>query len=175
MKNQTKQLIAYFSRKGENYFNGAITRLPVGNTEIIAKKLRKCTGADLFQIVPAVSYPEAYEQTVKAAKKELEQDARPPLLSTVENMASYDAVYLGYPNWCGTMPMPVFTFLDSYDFFGKTIIPFCTHEGSGLAKSEADIKKLCPGAIVLPGVAIRGKEIGANEDTLLQWFQGRIQ
>jgi len=78
----------------------------------------------------------------------LHLNARPELTNTVENMESYDVIYLGYPNWWGTMPMAVFTFLESYDFSGKTIIPFCTHEGSGIGNSERDIKKLCPKAKV---------------------------
>ncbi|ABP66710.1 hypothetical protein Csac_1097 [Caldicellulosiruptor saccharolyticus DSM 8903] len=155
----SKILIAYFSRKGNNYLNGRITNLPIGNTEIVAQKIQKLTGGDLFEIKPAKQYPEDYYETIEIAKEEKRKNARPELANKLDDISPYEVVFLGYPNWWGTMPMAVFTFLESYDFTGKTIAPFCTHEGSGLGSSERDIKKLCPKANVLPGLAIRGSSV----------------
>ncbi|HEX3010705.1 MAG TPA: flavodoxin, partial [Syntrophomonadaceae bacterium] len=150
--NDVKCLIAYFSRKGNNYVSGQIVNLPVGNTEIASNMIQEITGGDLFHIEAVNAYPEDYTETTEAAKQELQTNARPELTGHVGNMDSYDVIFLGYPNWWGTMPMPVFTFLEEYDFSGKTIIPFCTHEGSGLGHSEKDIAKLCPKAKLLKGL-----------------------
>jgi flavodoxin len=117
----SKSLIAYFSRKGNNYVGGSIVNLPTGNTEVIAKKIQKLTGSDIFQIRTVKSYPVDYTETTNAAHKEQRENARPELTEIVDNMDSYDVIYIGYPNWHGTMPMAVFSFLEPYDFSGKTI------------------------------------------------------
>src|SRR5512145_3060339 len=136
MSNRNKNaLIAYFSRKGQNYRDGNIVNLPNGNTEIIAKLIHELIGGDLFEIKTTKQYPIDYTETTEIAKTELRTNARPELIGKVSNIDEYDEVYLGYPNWWNTCPMAVFTFLESYDFSGKTIIPFCTHEGSGLGSS----------------------------------------
>ncbi|MDF2524095.1 MAG: hypothetical protein K0R31_1736 [Clostridiales bacterium] len=165
----SKSLIAYFSRKGNNYVGGSIVYLPIGNTEVIAKKIQELTGSDLFQIKTVKSYPEDYTETTNVAQEEKRQNARPELTETVDDMDSYDVIYIGYPNWWGTMPMAVFTFLESYDFSGRTIIPFCTHEGSGMGSSERDIKKLCPNAKVLSGLAIRGGSVDSADKDVATW------
>ncbi len=134
-------LIAYFSRPGNNYVNGSIVNLPVGNTEVVATMIREMTGGDLFHIEPVTVYPEGYTETTEVAQQELRANARPKLTRHQEIPDSYDLIFLGYPNWWGTMPMPVFTFLEDYDLAGKTIAPFCTHEGSGMGRSVADIKR----------------------------------
>ena len=167
----SKSLIAYFSRKGNNYVGGSIVNLPIGNTEVIAKKIQGLTGSDLFQIQTVKPYPEDYTETTKVAQDELSQNARPELTEMVDDMDSYDVIYIGYPNWWGTMPMAVFTFLDSCDFSGKTIIPYCTHEGSGMGSSERDIKKLCPNAKVLSGLAIRGGSVGRADKDVANWLK----
>lgn len=167
----SKSLIAYFSRKGNNYVGGSIVNLPVGNTEVIAKKIQKLTGSDIFQIRTAKSYPEDYTETTNVAQEEQRKNARPELTETVDNMDSYDVIYIGYPNWYGTMPMAVFTFLEGYDFSGKTIVPFCTHEGSGMGNSESDIKKLCPKANVLSGLAIRGGSVDSADKDIANWIK----
>jgi len=167
----SKSLIAYFSRKGNNYVAGSIVNLPVGNTEVAAKKIQKLTGSDIFQIKTVKSYPEDYTETTNVAKEEQRKDARPELTETVDNMDSYDVIYIGYPNWYGTMPMAVFTFLEAYDFSGKTIVPFCTHEGSGMGSSERDIKNLCPNAKVLSGLAIRGSSVDRADKDITNWLK----
>ena len=155
----SNSLIAYYSRKGNNYMGGKIVNLPIGNTEVVATKIQKLTGGDLFQIETVKAYPADYIETTTVAMDEKKKNARPELTEKIDNMDSYNVIYLGYPNWWGTFPMAVFTFLESYDFSGKTIIPFCTHEGSGLSNSERDIKKLCPNANVKSGFAIRGGSV----------------
>jgi flavodoxin len=167
----SKSLIAYFSRKGNNYVGGSIVHLPIGNTEVIAKKIQGLTGSDLFQIQTVKSYPEDYTEATRVAQDELSGNARPELTEMVDDMDSYDVIYIGYPNWWGTMPMAVFTFLDSYDFSGKTIVPYCTHEGSGMGSSERDIKKLCPNAKVLSGLAIKGGTVGRADKDLANWLK----
>ncbi|WP_320018473.1 flavodoxin [Labilibaculum manganireducens] len=165
-----KGLIAYYSRKGQNYVGGSIINLPIGNTEVVAKKIQILTGSDLFFIDTMKEYPIDYMETTRVAQRELDDDARPELTDTVDNMDEYDVIYLGYPNWWGTFPMPVFTFLESYDFSGKTIITFCTHEGSGLGHSLADIKKYCQGANVLDGIAIKGGSVQNADFQIEKWL-----
>ena len=164
-----KCLIAYFSRKGQNYVSGRIVDLKVGNIEVVANMIQKMTGGDLFHIESVTAYPKDYTETTEVAKNELRAKARPMLTGQVENMKGYDVVFLGYPNWWGTMPMAVFTFLESYDFSGKTILPFCTHEGSGIGNSERDIKKLCPNAKVQTGLAIRGGSVNGAAGMVRRW------
>jgi len=166
-----KCLIAYFSRKGNNYVSGSIVNLPVGNTEIAAEIIREITGGDLFHIEAVNAYPEDYTETTEVAKQELRANARPKLTGHLKAMASYDVIFLGYPNWWGTMPMPVFTFLEEYDFSLKTIIPFCTHEGSGLGRSEKDIAKLCPQAKLLKGLAIHGSRVKDARKDIANWLE----
>ena len=124
----------------------------------------------MFRIETVKTYPEDYTETTNVAREEQRQNGRPELTDRVDNMDSYDVIYLGYPNWYGTMPMAVFMFLESYDFSGKSIIPYCTHEGSGMGNSERDIKKLCPSAKVLPGLAIRGGSVARAGKDLSNWL-----
>ena len=167
----SKSLIAYFSRKGNNYVGGSIVNLPTGNTEVIAKKIQELTGSEIFQIKAVKSYPEDYTETTKVAKEEQRENARPELTEIVDDMDSYDVIYIGYPIWYGTMPMAVFSFLESYDFSGKTIIPYCTHEGSGMGNSVRDIKKLCPNAKVLSGLAILGGSVDRADKIVANWLK----
>lgn len=162
-------IILYFSRKGKNYVNGSIKDLPVGNTEIAAGMIQKLTGADLFKIDPVTPYSDDYSECIEQAKCDLQREARPELKSYPENLNKYDTIYLGYPNYWGTMPVAVFSLLEKYDFSGKTIKPFCTHEGSGMGRSEADIKKICRGAVVDKGLAIHGANVKNAENTIKEW------
>jgi flavodoxin len=166
-----KRLITFYSRKGNNYVGGSIVNLPTGNTEVIAKKIKGFVGGDLFEINTVKPYPSDYTETTTIARDELHKNAHPELTAIVKNMEEYDVIYLGYPNWWGTFPMAVFTFLESYDFSGKTIVPFCTHEGSGLGSSERDIKKLCPNAKILSGIAIRGNSLVNANNVVLSWLK----
>jgi flavodoxin len=169
-----KELIVYFSRRGNNYVNGSIKNLSVGNTEVAAKMIQEITGGDLFQIEPITEYDIDYNICIKEAQKDLKANARPEFRNAPGSIAEYDTIYLGYPNYWGTMPMHVWTFLEKYDFTGKTIKPLCTHEGSGLGRSENDIKKLCPEAKVEEGLAVRGGSVGSAKKAIEKWVK-RIQ
>lgn len=164
-------LIAYFSRKGNNYVSGKIVDLAVGNTQIAAEMIQELTGGDLFEIEAVRPYSEDYTACTEEAREELRKDARPELTAQVPDFEQYDVIYLGYPNWWGTMPMPVFTFLEQYNFEGKTIRPFCTNEGSGMGNSEADMKKRCPGATVQKGLAIHGGSVGGARPAIEAWVK----
>lgn len=165
------QLIVYFSREGENYVNGTIKNLQVGNTEIAAKMIQDYTDADIFKMEPNVPYSEDYNECIAQAQDDQRRDARPELKEYPKSLEKYDTVYLGYPNYWGTMPMAVFTFLEHFDFTGKTIAPFCTHEGSGMGHSEEDIKRLCPGAVVKKGLAIHGASVSRSEKDIKEWIE----
>lgn len=163
-------LIAYFSRAGENYFGGELRRIETGNTEIAARMIAEITSGKLFKIEPAAPYSEQYMTCIGEAKRDLKADARPALKAVPAHIQQYDMVYLCYPNYWGTMPMAVFTFLGQFDFTGKTIHPLCTNEGSGLGRSEADIRRLCPGAVLKPGLSITGAQVGSAREKIKQWI-----
>jgi len=165
-----KILIAYFSRRGNNYTSSDIANLIVGNTEVVAKKIQEFTGGNLFEIEPVNSYPTDYRETTVVAEQELQEDARPRIVGLPHNLGSYNYIFLGYPIWWGTFPRPVATFLSENNFAGKTIIPFCTHEGSRLGRSENEIAKLCPKSKILDGIAIRGSEVDDADDKITEWL-----
>jgi flavodoxin len=166
-----KSLVVYYSRKGSNYVGGSVKDLPVGNTEVAAGIIQKLTLSDSFKIETAKAYPEGYDETTRVAQLEQGKNARPEIIGRVDDMGEYDVIFIGYPNWWGTMPMPVFTFLEAYDFSGKTIVPFCTHEGSGMGHSEGDIKKLCPAAKIAKGLAIHGGSVQKAEGAISDWLR----
>ena len=166
-----KALIAFYSRAGENYFGGAYRRISVGNTEQAARMLAAVTGADTLRIEQVQPYSEDYKACVAEAREDWQCGARPALVNLPESLDGYDEIYLGYPNYCGTMPMAVYTFLEHYDFTGKTIHPFCTHEGSGLSDTENDIRKAAHGAAVTKGLAIHGSHVDEAKSALAQWVE----
>ena len=152
-----KTLIAFYSRRGQNYVGGSIRNLAKGNNEVIVEKIKaQLPDADVFQIDTVKKYSPDYMFCIDEAKEELRAKARPELTARVENMEQYDTIILGYPNWWGLPPMAVFTFLESYNFAGKKIVPFCSHEGSGLGGSIRQIKMTVPDANLTAGVAIHG-------------------
>ncbi len=164
-----KKLIAFYSRADENYFGGAYRKIPEGNTEKVANMLAELTGADLFKIEQKVPYSANYQECIAQAKRDLQAKARPELVTLPENLDEYDEIYLGYPNYWGTMPMAVYTFLEHYDFTGKVIHPFCTHEGSGLSNTVKDVQKTAKGAEVKPGLAIYGSDVDNAMEKLKGW------
>ncbi|MDO5574544.1 MAG: flavodoxin [bacterium] len=166
-----KTLIAYFSRADENYVSGALKTLEKGNTEVVAEMIQKETGADLFKINPVVQYAVGYNDCIAEAKEDQRRNARPELTEYPDNISEYDTIYLGFPNYWGTMPMAVFTFLERYDFDGKVIKPFCTHEGSGMGRSESDIRRLCGTAMVEKGLAIHGSSVLKAADAVKKFVQ----
>ena len=164
------QLVAYFSRAGNNYVSGAIQNLAVGNTEVAAKMIAELTGAELFKIDPVIAYSDDYSECIEQAKQDLKREARPELKTYPDSLAEYDTIYLGFPNYWGTMPVQVFTFLEKFDFTGKAIKPFCTHEGSGMGNSEADLKKVCSGAKIDAGLALQGSRVKDAGEMMKQWI-----
>jgi flavodoxin len=166
-----KILIAYFSRPGNNYVDGSIANLLVGNTEVVATKMQEMTGGEIFRINPVRKYSLDYTACTEEAKLEFRANARPELTERLDSITDYDAILLAYPNWWGTMPMAVWTFLEQHDFTGKTILPLCTHEGSGMGKSENDIRKLCPSANVLKGLAIKGSNVMNADNIISDWLK----
>ncbi|MBQ6100118.1 MAG: flavodoxin [Methanobrevibacter sp.] len=163
-------LVIYFSRSGENYFGGELKNIEKGNTEVIAEYIQQETGADLFKVEAAVDYPEDYMKCIDIAKKELESDARPEIKQSLESIDEYDTIYIGFPNWWGTLPMPMFTQLEKLDFTGKIVKPFVTHEGSGFGKSNNDLKKLCEGAEIKKGLSIPGANVYEVQQTVVSWI-----
>jgi flavodoxin len=152
-----KILVAYFSHSG--------------NTREIAGQIQKSASGDIFEIQAVKPYPHDYDAVVKQARQELDSGCKPALKTRIENIESYDFVIIGYPVWWSTVPAPVRSFLAEYDFSGKTIAPFCTHEGSGLGRSAADISKLCPKSTVLDGVAIRGGDVKNTQNKVSAWVR----
>lgn len=147
-----KSLVVFFSRADENYNVGTVE---VGNTELLARRIAEVTGADEFKIVPAKAYPEKYMECVDLATAEKESEVRPEYVGDVD-ITDYDTVYLGYPIWWGDMPMIVYSFLEKHDFSGKTVRPFCTHEGSGSAGTFDLLANLLSGATVGEGLEMSG-------------------
>lgn len=162
-------LTVYYSRKGENYVDGKIIDIPKGNTKTAAEYINNAVGGDLFEVDTVSPYSDKYTECTKQAAKELRSGARPEIKAFADNMDNYDTVFVGFPNWCGTMPMPMFTFLEHYNFEGKRIIPFCSNEGSGMGRSEHDIKKICKGAAVEKGMSIRGCKTKELENDIKLW------
>lgn len=175
-------LVAYFSRSGNTVWEDgvdAVTSASInvmadgrfaGNAELLAGMAQEVTGGDLFLIQTVDTYPSGYRDTTDQAKVEQNNDARPELASHVENMDQYDTIVLIYPNWWGTLPQPVMTFLEEYDFSGKTILPLCTHEGSRMGSSERAIADLCPDATLLDGLAVRGGSAAGAQSDVETWI-----
>lgn len=167
----SKTLIVYYSRKGENYVNGSVRNLAKGNTEIVAEMIADMTGGDLFEIDTVKPYAADYYICIDEAKAELRQNARPELKAYPDSLDEYDTIILGYPNWWGTMPMAMFTFLEHFDLTAKRILPFCTNEGSGMGSSERDLKKVCKGARVESGLSIHGAEAANSRSKVEDWVR----
>ena len=151
-------LVAYFSHSG--------------NTREIANQIHHSVGGSIFEIRTVKTYPHDYDAVVKEARQELDTSYKPELKTKIEDIGSYTLVFIGYPNWWGTIPAPVRVLLSEYDFSGKRIAPFCTHEGSGLGRSVADISKLCPKSTVLEGMAIRGRDVKSAQNRISEWLRG---
>lgn len=150
-------LVAYFSHSG--------------NTRVIADQIHESVGSDILEIQPENLYPDNYDAVVKQAKQEMDSGYKPKLKSKLKNINSYNVIFIGYPTWWYTIPMPVVTFLSEYDFSKKTIVPFCTHEGSGFAQSLEGIKKLCPRSTILNGLAVRGSNVKKAQNEISRWLR----
>lgn len=149
-------LVVYFSRTGEQYTVGVIDE---GNTAIVAKMISEKTGADTFEILPETDYyPYTYAELTDVAKKEQNENARPVIKDTLPDMSQYDTVFIGAPVWWGDWPMIMYTFFENADLSGKNLIPFSTHEGSGLSGFDKKLSSAVSDANVLTGLAIRGND-----------------
>jgi len=150
-------LIAYFSFSG--------------NTATVANQIQELTEGDLFEIKTVEPYPE-YNETLDIAQQEQKDNARPQLSASVENMDNYDVIFVGYPIWWSSAPMAVFTFLEEYNLSGKTVIPFCTHDGSQLGRSVTDITAVLPGSTILDALAVRGSSAADAKTDVKAWIDG---
>lgn len=166
-----KNLIIYYSRRGENYVNGKIVSLKKGNTEICAEFIQKAVGGDLFEIQTVQEYAENYHQCTAEAKKELEENARPELKRYLENIDAYENIFVCGSCWWGTYPVAVFTQLERLDFTGKKVMVLMTHEGSGLGSSSRDIKRICKGATFGTPIAVHGADAVNAEATITEWAE----
>lgn len=165
-----KTLIAYYSRRGQNLVNGTVKSLRVGNTELAAAMIQKYTGAVCFRIEPYEDYLNDYYQCVDLARQDLRQGKRPKLKNCPECLDQYNMIYLGYPNYWGTMPAAVFSFLEKFDFSGMVIRPFGTYEYGGMGHSVADIKRLCPKARIIEGLFIRSSDLKNEFSMIEKWI-----
>lgn len=166
-----KILVVYFSKTGENYNVGTVD---VGNTAMMASYIKEYLNADSFEIVPVKKYPDDYKTSTEIAKKEQNDNARPEIKNTLNNFSDYDTVFIGYPIWWGDLPMIVYTFLENYDFTGKKVIPFNTHEGSGSAGTYNKIKNKLPNSNVFTnGLAIQGKTARTDDgkEQTIKWLK----
>ena len=168
--NYKRVLVAFFSHTGENFFPGGIRRIEKGNTHIAAEMIAEICQADLFEIRAVNEYSDIYKECVEQAKTEYSTNARPELKEDID-ITEYDVIFVGYPNWCGTMPMPVWTFLENHDFTGKVVCPFCTNEGSGFANSEKDMEKLIPTADRKQGLALKGSQVQEAMPAIREWIE----
>ena len=170
--NNTRILVAYFSRADENYGVGVVEK---GNTEIIAEMIAEETGADTFKIERATPYPADYDECTEEAQQEQRKNARPELKNTLDNLDDYDVIYLGMPVWWGDMPMPVYTFVEGLDWNGKTVYPFTTHAGSGLSSIPRTLENICDGATIGDGFTIAGTDAQNNQgkakEAVNEWLQ----
>ena len=169
-----KVLTAYYSRAGENYFSGKIRPVEKGNTEIVAEIINKIEGGTLLKIDRLVPYSENYKECVSETLADMRKNARPELTNWLPDIREYDRIYLGYPLYCGTVPMAVLTFLEHYDFSSLNIYPFCTHEGSGFGKSIQDIEKAAPGAVIHKGLSIIGDKAASSADEISSWLKETV-
>ncbi|WP_455537995.1 flavodoxin [Terrisporobacter sp.] len=169
-----KNLVIYYSRKGENYVNGSLKKIAKGNTEVVAEYIKDAVGADLFEVDTVVSYSDSYMTCIDQAKKEMQQDARPELKAYLDNVDEYDNIVIAGPCWWGTYPMAIFTQLEKLDFTGKKVFALMTHEGSGQANSEKDVKKFCKGATVGKSLAVQGGSVSSARGTVEDWAKKNL-
>ena len=169
-----KNLIIYYSRTGENYWNGGIRNITKGNTEIVAEFIQKAVGGDLFQVETVKTYADDYYKCIDEAKQELHSSARPELKKYLNSIDNYDNVFVCGPCWWGTFPMAVFTQLERLNWSGKKVMAVMTHEGSGLGSCERDLKRICTGATFGKGLAVHGADASKSEGTVAAWAKKSV-
>ncbi|MGE9984146.1 flavodoxin [Desulfovibrio sp. SGI.169] len=143
-----------------------------GNTRKVAEQIHGSIGGDMLELKTVVPYPQDYDSVVDQAQREQKNNARPRIATEIPNLEKYDVIFIGFPNWWGSMPMPFFTLLEKYDVGDRTIIPFCTHEGSRFGRSEQDLRRLCPRARLLKGFETRGSRAAGAQKSVDAWLRG---
>ena len=169
-----ESLVIYFSRVDENYFGGQMKYITKGNTEVIAEYISDITGADLFKVERKKDYAKDYRTCIEEAKEEQIKGELPDLKKYLDDISDYDVMFIGGPIYWGTLPKPMFTQLSKLNFDGKIIMPFSTHEGSGLASIVNDIKKYAPGANIKPGLAIVGSNVNGSKEKVEKWIKENL-
>lgn len=162
--------VVYFSRKHENLMNGKTVELAEGNTQVIAKKIGNEVHCDVVELSPLEKYPKRYPEMVEVAEKERQNQDRPLFHKVPEEVENERILFLGFPNWCGGMPMIVANFLETYEMSDKIIYPFCTHEGSAFGNSLFELKKLCPQARIMTGLAVHGSKVHKADKAVKNWL-----
>ena len=161
----------YFSRKNENFVNGKITNLEIGNTKVVANKLHEKVRGTMIELIPIQAYPKEYHKMLQISQKEKEHEIRPPYHAIdEERLKEAQDIFLGFPNWDGSFPRIIAHFLEEHDLSGKIIYPFCTHEGSAFGRSIIELQKLCPHAIIKDGLPYRGSRIEKVEAAIDNWL-----
>lgn len=166
-----KNLIIYYSRKGENYVNGKIKNLEKGNTEICAEYIKDAVGGDLFEVETVHEYPKNYRECTIKSQEEVNRSTRPKLKRYLDSVDGYDNIFICGPCWWGTYPMAVFSLIENLDFSGKTVLPLMTHEGSGMGSSVKDLKRICKGANITAGLAVHGADAVKSKDAVVAWAE----
>ena len=164
-----KNLIIYYSRRGQNYVNGSVVSLQKGNTETCAEFIQKAVGGDIFEIETVKAYSTDYTACTQEAQAELRAGARPELKRYLDSIADYDNVFVCGPCWWGTFPCSVFSQLEKLDWTGKNVFALMTHEGSGLGHCERDLQKTCKGAKIGRGLAVHGADAARSEGAVASW------
>ena len=167
-------LIIYYSRKGENYWNGGIKNITKGNTEIVAEFIQKAVGGDLFEVDTVKTYAADYYKCIDEAQRELRNQERPELKKYLDSIDEYDNVFVCGPCWWGTFPMAIFTQLEKLNWAGKKVMAVMTHEGSGLGSCERDLKRICTGATFGKGLAVHGADASRSESMVASWAKSVI-
>lgn len=170
-----KTLIAYFSRAGENYFNGTIRDIKKGNTEILAEQIQQIIKSDIFKIEPLVPYSDNYRECCEQTRIEKIEKKRPPLKSDLPNESCYDTILLGFPCWWGTVPLTIVSFLETNKINGKKIIPFVTHEGSGIEIILKDLKKICPDSEISNPFECLGSAVLSEKEKVQEWLNKELK
>lgn len=169
-----KNLIIYYSRKGENYVNGGVKTLAKGNTAYCAEFIQQAVGGDLFQVETVKDYAADYYACIDEAKKELQQKARPALQKYLDSIADYDNIFLCGPCWWGLFPMAIYSQLEKLDWHGKKVMVLVTHEGSGLGGCERDIKRVCAGAVFGKALAVHGADAPRSQKQVASWAASQV-
>lgn len=167
--------IVYFSRPFQNLIDGKKDFLQVGNTKIVAQKIAEILDVEVLELIPKIAYPKSYQAVVTQAEKEKRTKKRPKYQSFSLNLEEHTTIYLGYPNWWGTFPMIVASFLEVNDLSKKHIYPFCTHEGGGMGNSINDLQKLCSDSTIHMGLPICGSRVEKADIAIINWLQQNNQ